>query len=51
LIKEGDVFVTYCPAIELSAYGDTQEEAWESFNVDMKFFLDETERKPPSKDY
>jgi hypothetical protein len=45
VVKEGDYFVAYCPALELSAYGDKQENALKSFDKEVKIFLDETHKR------
>ena len=45
ILKDGDYFVAYCPALELSAYGDTEEAAKESFNVEVSIFLEETRKR------
>jgi hypothetical protein len=37
--------VAYCPALELSSYGDDQNDAKEAFGEAMKIFLSETDRK------
>jgi hypothetical protein len=42
IIKEDNYFVAYCPALELSAYGDKEANAKKSFNVEVAIFLDET---------
>lgn len=38
-------FVAYCPALELSSFGDTLEDAKEAFNEVLKIFIKETTRK------
>lgn len=43
--KEDDCFVAYCPALELSSYGDTEAEAREAFDDAMKVFLTETVKR------
>lgn len=45
LFQEDGMWVAYCPALELSSYGDDQEEAKEAFEEAMKIFLSETNRK------
>jgi len=45
IYKEEDYFVTYCPALELSGYGKTKEQAKSSFEVNMQIFFEETLRK------
>ena len=44
-VKEGDYIVAYCPALELSSYGDNEDEAKSAFEASLKIFLDETSRK------
>src|SRR5438132_11704822 len=39
IIKEGDTFVSYCPALELSSYGDTSEESHKAFEDALDIFL------------
>jgi len=45
ITKEGDSYVTYSPALELSSYGDTIEEAKEAFEDAMQIFIEETIKK------
>jgi predicted RNase H-like HicB family nuclease len=45
LLKEGNYFVAYCPALDLSSYGKTEAEARQAFNGAMKIFLEETEKR------
>lgn len=45
IIKEGKQFTAYCPALELSSYGPSAEEAKANFDEAMVIFLEETERK------
>lgn len=45
LFKEDDVWVAYCPALELSSYGDDQDDAKKAFDEAMNIFLEETDRK------
>lgn len=33
LFREKDVYIMYCPALDLSGYGMSEEEAKESFNI------------------
>jgi len=41
VFKEGDKFVAYSPAIDLSTCGDTEEQARKRFAEAAKIFLDE----------
>jgi len=43
--KEGEYFVAYCPALELSSYGDTEKEARNSFDEALDIFVEETSQK------
>jgi predicted RNase H-like HicB family nuclease len=45
LLKEGDYIVSYCPALELSSFGVTEEEAREAFEGALTIFLDETYKR------
>lgn len=45
LEKEDDYFVSYCPALELSSYGNTEEEARKNFETELEIFLEETEKR------
>ena len=40
--KEGEAFVAYCPALELSSYGDSEREAREAFEESLEIFVEET---------
>lgn len=50
-VKEENYFVAYCPALELSAYGDTLEKAKTSFDEEIKIFLSETRSKGTLEKY
>jgi len=43
--KEGDYFVAYCPALELSSYGKSEASAKKSFDEALEIFIEETVRK------
>ena len=43
--QENGIWVSYCPALELSSYGETPEEAKAAFDEAMEIFLEETNRK------
>jgi len=45
LIKEGDFIVAYCPSLELSSYGDSEDDAKIAFEEALKIFIDETQSK------
>ena len=45
LIKEGDYIVAYCPSLELSSYGDSEEDATTAFEEALKIFIYETQSR------
>jgi predicted RNase H-like HicB family nuclease len=45
LIKEGDYIVSYCPALELSSFGVTEDDAKEGFEGILETFLKDTHEK------
>ena len=45
LIREGNQYVAYCPALELSSYGNSAKEAKEAFRGAMDIFIDDTTKK------
>lgn len=45
LIKEGDYIVSYCPALELSSFGTTEDDAKEGFEGCLHTFLKDTHDK------
>ncbi len=45
IVKDGGQFVAYCPALELSGYGDTVKEAKYSFQASIDIFLKDTQEK------
>ena len=49
--KEGDYFVTYCPALELSGYGNTEKRAFKSFKTEIKIFINETRKQVTLEKY
>jgi len=51
LFKENDIWVAYCPALEVSSYGDEKDEAKQAFEEAMQIFLAETERKGTLEKY
>lgn len=40
LFKEDDNYIAYSPALDLSGYGKTEEEARNSFNIVLKEYFD-----------
>jgi predicted RNase H-like HicB family nuclease len=51
LFKEDEIWVAYCPALEVSSYGDDKKEAKEAFEEAMQIFLAETQRKGTLEKY
>jgi len=45
LFQEDGIWVAYCPALELSSYGDDENDAKGAFGEAMQIFLSETNRK------
>lgn len=45
MIQEDDCLVVYCPALDLSSYGQTEDEAKNAFEEALEIFIEETERK------
>jgi predicted RNase H-like HicB family nuclease len=45
LFQENTAWVSYCPALELSSYGNTKAEAKKAFDEAMEIFLAETIEK------
>lgn len=45
LFQEDGIWVAYCPALEVSSYGDDKKEAKKAFEEAMQIFLSETDRK------
>ena len=45
ILKEGKQYVAYCPALELSGYGDSIKDAKKSFETVMAIFLEDTSKK------
>jgi hypothetical protein len=50
-VKEDEYTTAYCPALEVSGYGLTEEEARESFDVALKIFLEETNKRGTFEKY
>lgn len=45
LFQEDEIWVAYCPDLEISGYGDTEKEAKDSFDTMLDIFLKETHKK------
>jgi predicted RNase H-like HicB family nuclease len=43
--KQEDYYIAYCPALELSSYGKTEDQARKNFEVELEIFLEETEKR------
>ncbi len=51
IVKEDDYFVAYCPALELSSYGDSEEYAIKSFREEVNIFLEEAQKQGTLEKY
>jgi predicted RNase H-like HicB family nuclease len=51
LFQEDNMWVAYCPALELSSYGDDQQDAKTAFREALDIFLKETDRKSTLERY
>jgi predicted RNase H-like HicB family nuclease len=45
LIEEDAQWVVWCPALEVSSYGDTEDEARQAFEDAVEIFIEETARR------
>jgi hypothetical protein len=45
MFEEGTIHIVYCPLLDLSGYGNTEDEAKESFRVTLDEFLRYTTNK------
>ncbi|MBS1524824.1 MAG: hypothetical protein JST19_04185 [Bacteroidetes bacterium] len=45
LYKQGDYIVSYCPSLELSSFGSTEDEAKEGFEGALHSFIEDTHYK------
>jgi len=45
ITQEDDCYLAYCPALELSSYGDSLTDAKKAFGEALAIFIGETERK------
>ena len=43
--EEGDVSFVYCPALDLTGYGNDEDEAKKSFSQTLKMYFDDTTNK------
>ena len=40
-MKEGDIFVCFCPVLDLASHGDSFEDAYKSFKTTLRLFIGE----------
>lgn len=45
ILKEEEYFVVYCPALELSSYAKTEEQARKRFEEEVQIFFEETSQR------
>lgn len=45
IIREGRYMVAYCPALDLSSYGDTEDDAKRGFEGAVRLFFEETSKR------
>ena len=45
VFQEDNTYITYCPALDLSGYGNSEREAYDSFNIVMGEYFLYTTRK------
>ena len=45
LFREDNVFIAYCPALDMSGYGENENEAKKSFEQNMSFYVEYCVRK------
>ena len=48
--KEGNVYVSYCPQLDVSSCGDTVEDARKMLKEAVRLFLEEAEKKGTLQD-
>lgn len=51
LFKEGDFIIAYCPSLELSSYGESDEDAKAAFEDALNIFLEDTAKKGTLEKY
>ncbi len=51
IVKEENYYIAYCPALQLSAYADSEEKARTSFEVELSIFLEETRKRGTFEKY
>jgi predicted RNase H-like HicB family nuclease len=45
IVKDGDYFIAYCPALQVSSYSHNEKEARSGFDEALQIFVEETEKK------
>lgn len=51
IVKEGKYFTAYSPALEISGYGNSVENAKTSFKTEVQIFLEETHKRGTLEKY
>lgn len=51
IFQEHESYVAYCPALELSSYGEDQEDAKKAFDGAMKIFIKDSTKKGTLEKY
>jgi predicted RNase H-like HicB family nuclease len=51
IVKEDNYYVAYCPALELSSYGDSEDAAKKSFEEELEIFIDDTTKRGTLEKY
>ena len=51
IVEEDKYFVAYCPALELSSYGDSKEDALKAFHKEVDIFIKETTKRGTLEKY
>ena len=51
IFEQDKVHVVYCPALDVSGYGNNEEEAFESFKINLGEFLLYTNNKNSFKEF
>jgi len=51
IVQEENQFIAYCPALELSSYGDNMEQARKRFEEEIEIFFEETAHRGTLEKY
>lgn len=43
--KEGSMYTSYCPELDVASCGKTIEQAWKNLNEALQIFIEETTKK------